>query len=73
MAVNKSSILAPSATFIDTVIITYPDTGFPINIPNKSSFILILNIDAKTDDNNNHVVGNDTSTNITILYNTFYF
>lgn len=37
---------------------------FPIKIHNKTSFILILNIDAKAAADHNPVVGNGTPTNI---------
>lgn len=38
--------------------------AFPINIPNKASFILILNIDAKAASDHSPVVGSGSSTSI---------
>lgn len=49
--------------------------AFPINIPNKASFILILNIDAKAAADHDTVVGSGISTNIInpIMLATFSF
>ena len=49
--ISKRSIISLSTTFIDTVRIIDPTIAFHINIPNKTSFIIILNIDA----NNNTI------------------
>lgn len=64
ITINKSSILTTSVTCIDTVSIIAPAMIFPMNIPNKAYFILILNINAKTASGHNPVVGSGTPTNI---------
>lgn len=75
MPINKSSILAHSATCIDTISIIAPAIAFPINIPNKVSFITILNIDSKAATDHDSVVRSSTPTNVinTIILAAFSF
>lgn len=49
--------------------------AFPINIPNKASFITILNIDFKAAADHDSIVGSGTPTNIinTIILAAFSF
>lgn len=49
--------------------------AFPIKIPNKASFILTLNIDAKAAADHDPVVGSDTPTKIInpIIFAAFSF
>lgn len=64
ITINKSSILTISAKCIDKIIIIAPAMTFPMNILNKVSCVLILNINAKTSSGHNPIVGSGTPINI---------